>query len=100
MIFAKNKYTLNEKRNRIAGQPILVVEVWSDSNTQQERTFKRYLYSTSPITEHWYIEQNSDTVECYLGETQLKEQNLNFPLKTNLGLELDLSYVSIKNRDF
>ena len=99
MIFHKNTYALNKQGSRIAGQPILIVEVWSRSNTREDRHFKKYLYSTSFSTEHWYIEQNSNEIECYLGKTKLPSQSLSSLAKTSYGLELDLSPISLENRN-
>ena len=98
-LFNKNACFRNKTGSRIAGQPLLAVEVWSKSNLKSHRSFKKYLYSTSSITEHWYIEQDSDLVECYLHKTQLPSQYLNNPLKTSFGLVLDLTAVCLVNRD-
>lgn len=59
MLFDKNAYIENningKMRTRVAGFPDLVIEIWSEANSIEERSFKRFLYSTSPVTEHWYI---------------------------------------------
>jgi len=95
VLFHHNRFLVNIRETRTAGQPDLVVEVWSKGNTQKERDFKKYLYSTSEITEHWYIDQDSNSIECWIGSRQLPNQNLNHILKTQKGLEFDLRYLAI-----
>ena len=94
-LFNTNEYLSNERENRIAGFPDLVVEVWSDSNDQWERMQKFSLYSSSPITEHWYIDQDDNKVECYLGKTRLIDQYLKDILKTQSGIIIDVTYLAI-----
>ena len=98
MIFRKSDCKLNSRQNRVAGLPALIVEVWSKSNTREARHYKKYLYSTASIIEHWYIEQNSNEIECYLGKNKISPQSLSVPAKTTFGLELDLTPVSLENR--
>ena len=95
VLFAKNPYIENKKRTRTAGQPDLIVEVWSESNTKNDRAFIQNLYGTSPVTEHWYIEQDSNTVQCYIGEKKLSDQYLTNVLVTINGIEFDLRYLAI-----
>jgi Uma2 family endonuclease len=95
MIFKSNLYVENKRQTRTAGQPDLIVEVWSDGNQESERDFKKYLYSTSPLTEHWYIEQHSNEVECYIGKNRIGGQSLKEILVTRSGLKFDLRYLSI-----
>ena len=95
VLFHHNRFITNKRETRTAGQPDLIVEVWSKSNMQKERDFKKYLYSTSEITEHWYIDQDSNLIECWLGSRQLENQNLNRIIKTRKGLEFDLRYLAI-----
>jgi len=99
MLFDKNAYIENSvkdaKRSRVAGFPDLIIEVWSEENTKADREFKRFLYSTSPVTEHWYIEQDSNDVECYIGEEVLPRQSLKNILRTQNGVEFDLRYMAI-----
>ena len=66
-----------------------------DGNTSDDRDFLKFLYSTSDITEHWYIEQDSNTVECYLGKEKLDDQYLTNLLVTQKGFEFDLRYLAI-----
>jgi len=96
MLFNKNDYIFNEKETRVAGYPDLVVEVWSESNSQIDREEKFLIYSNSNNkTEHWYIEQDSNVVKCYLGRDELEDQSLKSPLKTKNGIEFDLTYLSL-----
>ena len=94
--FDKNKYVINKRETKVAGRPDLIVEVWSDGNTEAHKDYKKYLYSTSPITEHWYIEQDSNKVKCYMGNEQLPDQYLTNILKTQNGIEFDLRYLAIR----
>jgi len=95
IIFKDNPYLRNKKQTRTAGQPDLIVEVWSESNTDDDIDFLKKLYASSPITEHWYIEQDSNKIECYLGKEKLSEQYLTDVLFTQKGLEFDLRYLAI-----
>jgi Uma2 family endonuclease len=95
LLFKDNKYITDSRDLRTAGQPDLIVEVWSRSNTKSDRDFLRDLYSKSDITEFWQVEQNSNTVKCSLGKIKLPEQSLKNVLKTQKGLEFDLRYLAI-----
>jgi len=95
MHFKDNKYIINKRETRLAGYPNLVVEVWSEDNSDKDRAFKKYLYSTSPITEQWYIEQDSNIVECYYGEKRIKDKNLADILVSRDGIEFDLRYLKL-----
>jgi len=95
LVFKSNPYIENIRQTKTAGQPDLIIEVWSDGNTKTDRDFKKYLYSTSDVTEHWYIEQDSNEVECYMGKERLPDQHLTNVLVTQKGLEFDLRYLAI-----
>ena len=96
MYFRKgNEFILNKKETRAAGYPNLIVEVWSEDNSLLDRQFKKYLYSTSPITEHWYIEQDSNIVECYYGQERIEDKSLADILVSRDGIEFDLRYLAI-----
>ena len=90
-----NPYIKNRSETRIAGRPDLIVEVWSEGNLSLERERKFMLYSSSPVTEHWYIEQDSNDVACFLGKEKLSDQNLLHVLKTHKGLEIDLTHLAL-----
>ena len=95
MLFKENSYLRNKKETRTAGRPDLIVEIWSESNTENDKAFLQNLYATSEITEHWYIEQDSNKVECYIGTKQLPDQYLTDVLVTQKGIEFDLRYLAI-----
>jgi len=94
MVFQKNDYLNNFRNTRKAGCPDLVIEVWSNQNDEAHRQKKFDLYSASPTTEHWYIEQESDIIRCYLGKKRLDDQHLLQLLKTQSGIEFDLKYLA------
>ena len=94
VLFKDNKYITDSRDLRTAGQPDLIVEVWSGSNTKNDRAFLRDLYETSDITEFWQVEQDSNTVKCSVGTIKLPEQSLTDILKTQKGLEFDLRYLA------
>jgi len=91
-VFYKNKYVKNTRDTRFAGVPDLVVEIWSESNTKEEKYVKKSLYQGSN-TEHWYIEQNSNDVECWIGSQQVNSQSLNNILVDTNGLRYDLRHL-------
>ena len=95
MLFKDNPYLKNARGTRIAGQPDLIVEVWSESNTDDDIGFLKKLYASSPVTEHWYIDQDSNKIECYFGKEKLPDQYLTNILLTQKGLAFDLRYLAI-----
>ena len=95
MVFQKNSYIMNNKETRIAGCPDLIVEVWSEDNSDKDRAFKKYLYATSPTTEHWYIEQDSNVVECWYGQERIENKNLENILISRNGIKFDLRYLKL-----
>ena len=95
VLFKNNLFIENERQTRTAGQPDLIVEVWSESNSKNDRAFLQNLYATSDITEHWYIEQDSNEVSCYYGKDRLENQYLTNILVTRDGLKFDLCYLAI-----
>ena len=95
MIFQKNPCMYNKRQTRIAGRPDLIVEVWSSSDTPAKREFKQLLYASSPVTEHWYIDQDSNMIKCFMGEHRLPDQSLVNVLKTRNGIFIDLTYLAL-----
>ena len=95
MLFKNNPYIENKKQTRTAGLPDLIVEVWSESNSANDRAFLQNLYATSDITEHWYIEQDSNEVICYVGQNRINNQSLAEVLVTRDRLKFDLRYLAI-----
>ena len=96
MLFQHNKYIENKWHTKTAGCPDLIIEIWSDGNTDEDKEFKKFLYSTSNKTEHWYIEQDSNEVKCFLGQNSLPSQTLLNILRTNNGIEFDLRRMAIQ----
>ena len=96
MLFQANPYLYNKRQTKVAGQPDLIVEIWSSSDTQDKREFKQLVYSSSPVTEHWYIKQNSNAVACFLGKELLPEQNLREVLMTQSGIQFDLRHLALE----
>ena len=94
MLFKNNTFITNEKQTRFAGIPDLIIEIWSESNTPEEKFFKFKLYS-NPLTEHWYITQDRNEVECWIGDTRLPNQSLLNILKTKNNIEFDLRYLAL-----
>ena len=95
VLFKDNSYLTDKKDLKTAGQPDLIVEVWSDGNTPADRAFLQKLYASSNITEFWQIEQNSNIVKCSIGMAELPEQSLTNILITQKGLEFDLRYLAM-----
>jgi hypothetical protein len=96
MHFSTNKFIINDNETRIAGFPNLIVEVWSKSNSDEDKEFLKYLYATSDETEHWYIEQDSNIVECWYGDKRIEDKSLKDILKTKDGIEFDLRYLALE----
>ena len=97
IVFYKNKFITNEVGTRIAGIPDLIIEVWSESNDNYEKEFKLNLYKTGGHKiEHWYIQQDSNIVEVYIGENKLPNKNMSDILTAQNGLNFDLRYLAIK----
>ena len=94
-IFHYNPYVQNKKQTRTLGQPDLIIEIWSDNNTEADRDLKKFLYSSSPITETWYIEQSSNVIEAYLGEKRLPDLNMEEILITQSNIKIDLQRLSL-----
>ena len=95
LFFKDNPYVCNDRDTRTAGCPDLIVEIWSNDNTKAEKEFKRNLYASHGLTEHWYIDQKSNDIACFFGGDKLKDQSLTNVLKTQKGIEFDLRYLAI-----
>ena len=68
----------------------MLVEIWSEGNNNQHIELKRELYKTAPTTEHWYISQEDNEIECWLGDKQIATQTLTNVLKSQGSIEFDL----------
>ena len=95
LFFMKNKFIQTKNTLRTIGVPDLVVEVWSAGNEFPEREMKFRLYSSSPLCEHWYLEQDSNDVQVFKGFNKLGAQNLKNILITTDGIEFDLRYLAL-----
>ena len=95
LLFDRNIFVQNISTSKTSGIPDLIVEVWSESNDELERDMKKRIYSSSDMCEHWYIEQNSNIVDCWVGKKELPKQNIKHILKTLNGLEFDLRHLTL-----
>ncbi|MCL1997759.1 MAG: hypothetical protein FWG65_03230 [Turicibacter sp.] len=95
LLFDKNEKMLSEDGFKIAGYPDLIIEVWSKWNDKKERWSKKYAYSTGKNTEHWYLTQNSNKIECWFEDEQLPNKSLKKVLVTQGGLKLDLRELAL-----
>lgn len=93
MIFKNNPLIISDNRTRFAGIPDLIIEVWSKSNSEDEKTKKRNLYRTQK-SEFWEFEQDSPKVVCWAKDDNIYEQFLDRPLITPWGEKLDLVELS------
>jgi hypothetical protein len=94
MCFASgNRFITNSRETRVAGCPDLIAEVWSDSNSHLYRREKLKLYTSSPITEYWSVDEKANTVECYVSGQKLWESQLNAVLTTRFGVTFDFGYL-------
>ena len=95
LFFMNNSFLQTRTQLKTIGVPDLVIEVWSAGNEQIEREMKFRVYSSNEKCEHWYIEQNFNTVECYLGKQKLKNQSLEEIMTTQHGIEFDLRHLAL-----
>ena len=93
--FEGNAYFTDSDELKTAGCPDLITEVWSAGNSPAHRDFKKKLYMTGKNTEHWYFEQHSNTVECWLGSKRLENKDLMQPLITCRGVQFNLIALAI-----
>ena len=98
MYFKKGAFIKDQSGAKYAGLPCLVIEVWSKGNTKIDRLIKKHIYQTSPITEQWYLEQDSNIVECWLGQVRLPDKNLTKILIDHNGYEFDLRHLAINEK--
>ena len=93
MIFKHNPVIINDQDTRYAGIPDLIIEVWSRTNSNEEKEQKRKLYRTSK-SEFWEINQDSPKVICWAKDGTKYEQFMNKPLVTPWKEEFDLTDLS------
>lgn len=92
-IFQHNSYIEDANLYKIAGCPDLIVEVWSDGNSEEDRQIKQKTYTSSPKTESWYIVPTSLKIKRFVGTTQLEDLDMSRLLVTQTGLQIDLSQI-------
>jgi len=95
MVFQKNPFITNKSEWKIAGQPDFIVEIWSSSNIEREIEAKKALYSTGLKTEHWYVHQDDNVIECWFGEKRLDDKRMNGKLLTKGGIEFNLKKLAL-----
>ena len=95
LVFKDNPFVQSRSTFKTAGIPDLVVEIWSKSNDDLEKEMKFRIYSSSDKCEHWYLTQDSNAVECYIGKKRLENQTITALLRTRSGLEFDLTHLAL-----
>ena len=95
LVFKDNPFIQSKSTFKTAGIPDLVVEIWSKSNDRLEKEMKFRIYSSSDLCEHWYLTQDSNDVECYIGKKKLPNQTISAKLITRSGLEFDLTHLAL-----
>ena len=93
--FQNNEFKRGATGIKTAGIPDLAIEVWSASNTEQEKEMRHRVYSSSSLCEHWYLTQNSNEVACWAGKEFICRQSLKNILGTRNGVEFDLRFLAI-----
>lgn len=89
MFLKNNPVIINKIETRYAGIPDLIIEVWSDKSSNDEKLYKRKLYCTNK-SEFWEIEENSPKVICWDKDGKKYEQFMDKPLITPWGETFDL----------
>ena len=95
MVFQRNPFITNKSEWKIAGQPDFIVEIWSSSNIEREIDAKKALYSTGLKTEHWYVHQDDNVIECWFGEERLDDKSMTGKLLTKGGIEFNLKKLAL-----
>ena len=95
LYFKNNVFLQSTNLLRTIGVPDLIIEVWSDNNYEHERDMKFRLYSSSPKCEHWYLSQDSNIVQCYIGRQELIPQSLKNILVTLDNIAFDLRHLAL-----
>ncbi|MCL1999109.1 MAG: Uma2 family endonuclease [Turicibacter sp.] len=95
LLFRENPVLKNPYKTRFAGYPDLIVEIFTFKDSEAEQAAKHILYATSPITEHWYLTQDTNAVERWVGDKRLDDLTLKEPLITQNGIEIDLTRLAL-----
>lgn len=85
------------QEGRVRGAPDLVVEIFSPSTQQRDRTTKRTLYARHGVQEYWLVDPDAESIEVLTlgdeGFTQTRlferEDTLCSPLLSELEIPLD-----------
>ena len=93
MIFKNNPVIINNQETRYAGIPDLIIEVWSQKNSESEKEQKRKLYRTKK-SEFWEFNQDSPKVLCWAQDGTKYEQFMDKPMRTPWSEEFDLTSLS------
>ena len=97
MFFRNNVFVTDEDHLKIAGTPDFLLEVWSESNSEEDIEFKKDLYKNSKNIEHWYLTQHSNDVECWFENKRLDNKNLKDVLTTlHDGIAFDLRHLALE----
>ncbi|MCL1986475.1 MAG: Uma2 family endonuclease [Firmicutes bacterium] len=89
-LFDKQPFQTNKSGMNIAGFPDLIIEIWSDGNTQSHRKELHNLYMTSPVSEVWYLNQEDTIIERWYKQQQLPNLDFRNLIQTQDGIEFDL----------
>ena len=95
MLFKVNRYLIDKPGIKLVGLPNLIIEIWNPYDTNDERNLKRKLYSSKSCVEHWYISQDCNLVDCWLGNYHFPNQHLTNVLKTIDDISIDLRYLAL-----
>lgn len=87
------------QEGRVRGAPDLVIEIFSPSTEQRDRTTKRTLYARHGVQEYWLVDPEAETIEVLalgddgFNETRLYERSEALQSPTFPGLEIDLDEI-------
>jgi len=98
-VFKDNPYLTNLKKTRFVGIPDLIIEVWSEDNTEKEKEAKRHLFQTGK-SEFWELEQDSMMIRCWRKDGSSYQQFLDQPIKLPWGEESDWSLLALDVKSY
>ena len=88
-VFKNNPYLTNNKVTRYVGVPDLIIEVWSETNKEEDKSKLRELYISSGSV-FWEIDQDNPLITCW-ENGRMSQHSLRDPIKTPWGQVLDLT---------
>lgn len=65
ILFVSKKRLSIIGKKKIEGAPDLVVEILSESNMPKEMSYKKYIYESYLVKEHWLINLKKSTITVY-----------------------------------